>query len=214
MDRGHYPNFGPKIPKNVDKRDGTSHFMEYNGKEEKIQLLALSTEGLYPPLTADQVGFNWAADGAKIVSPEDAEKRKSGFEKNTVIVDERIDKSHGRSLMVVWSKIYYIRHVHAADENDPNNTKYPATDEIIPRTALDIHARYDGTINPRKVWLPPGVRKQTLKGSGPLTNLKAIGCTCRNMVFRGATFARYGCKHIHAFNRLQSLGKITYVSTQ
>lgn len=71
-------------------------------------------------------------------------------------------------------------------------------DRVSGRQRIDVILKYKGTSNRRYVWLPVGVTITNTRGDAK--KMHAIGCTCRDMLWRGASEARSGCKHMIAWN--------------
>lgn len=69
---------------------------------------------------------------------------------------------------------------------------------ISPRQRIHVRLNYNGTHQRRYIWLPEGASVSNTRGTP--TDKYAIGCTCRDMMWRGADGARSGCKHIIAWN--------------
>lgn len=71
-------------------------------------------------------------------------------------------------------------------------------DHVSARQRIDVVLKYRGTSNRRYVWLPAGVTATGTRGNAK--KMHAIGCTCRDMLWRGADEARSGCKHMIAWD--------------
>lgn len=211
-----YPNRGPKIPKNKDKRSHPSR-PNINGGVQATQILVL-TSGPNPLLAAS--GFPaaplgqppnlapWKSDGVKSVDDATAEDRLKGYKDYCDLVQQR--RVRQSRIQIIKSIAIQKRVVLAKDESD-----FVYGDGSTPKRlrldAGDFFVGHNGgyTRNKRYAWCPPGVRSADVQMHDDPRQMTAVGCTCRNMRMRGMTFARYGCKHIIAYNRSQAAGQLT-----
>jgi hypothetical protein len=234
INRGHYPNLGPKHPTHVDKRlpplpgsatsrGGSSDYDRYNGGDEKVQILLLTSVAINPvvmgvppvPVAGALPHAAWKQDGpTQMVSDKMARGRAKGFEDRTKIVEAR--RALRDSMRVIWTQ-QIPRAGRIATVADPNADTY-ADGSAIRRVRVNIRDEYAGVPggagrysgNARYVWVPSGIDTATCAGVGDPQSMTAIGCTCRDAVFRGASFARYGCKHIIAYNAFRASNKIVF----
>ena len=75
----------------------------------------------------------------------------------------------------------------------------------------DAYEGPDGRHNgaQRYIYLPDGVKQRHVKADGgPPETWTAVGCTCTDMIMRGAADAKGGCKHILFYNKHVASGTI------
>jgi hypothetical protein len=225
-DRGRYPNLGPVKKKNIDirvpplvpradERDEANNI--YNGKAEHVQLLALTSSvvlSMKPPPEFDDFADNaapWKSDGAgKTVDA--ARSRQDGHDSRQKDAAERVAKR--KTLKVIWTQRRALKTSLFPDPAGTVYTEHP--NAPLDRTRLDIIDRYAGYLpnqkwaGERDIWFPSSVTKDSIKATGDISKMTAIGCTCRDAVFRGAIHARYGCKHILTYNMYAAAGNIEF----
>lgn len=194
-----YNNMGPKIPRNQDKRfpTGPDNFPQLNGYTEETQFLLLTTKPnplLSVPHTSAAMKVD-AAPSAQSFTVTDAvaQDREKGHEDRTKTVDDRFSRNQNIQALRLGSR---QRLAYAASLC---GTKYTDGSDVK-RVRLYTSDSYAGfRHNRRYIWCPPGIVVANIgTGIEPET---AVGCTCRDMVMRGATHARYGCKHMIAYNK-------------
>lgn len=218
-----YPNPGPQRPRNQDRRLGTGR-TEINGGVQHTQILLL-TSGPNPLLQAQ--GFPVPAPGAAPVvapwtndfrpngtvvgvSPVGALTRYTGYHSR----DQTVTARASPQIQILWE--HEVRRP-TAYANDTSGNVYP--DGSIPRRVrLDIRDEFvapgSSAVAPvytrrnRRVWCPTGIRRGDVQPGANSHTMTAIGCTCRDMLMRGFIEARYGCKHIIAYNAAQATGNL------
>jgi hypothetical protein len=222
-----YHNPGPMKRKHRDRRSGAGSMPEIDGGTQYVQLLML-TSGPNPLLQAQ--GYPVAALGAQpvwapwktdikpngvpiVVGDALADMRYKGYHKRDDLVDTRVQIDP--RIQILWER------------NVPNATAY-ANDvsaagiyhdfSRVRRVRLNVRDKFvvagSGAVAPiysqndRYIWCPAGIRRSDVQYGATATAMTAIGCTCRDMLMRGVTDARYGCKHIIAYNKAQAAGSL------
>lgn len=206
--RPPFYNIGYKKKKHQDKRQGNDDYNIYNGECEDVQLLLLSStlpqslqlQSMHLNSFRQDYVNNENATGTFNVNGGVALKRQRGHDKRRHIVQNR------RSLLdIIWVSTATNRSYELEDEEDLTYND----DTPVQRVELDIKDRYKGSNFNRPLYLPSGVNVSdvtlgTFSNATRAEDVKtmfAVGCTCRDMLFRGAIEARYGCKHMIAWQR-------------
>lgn len=205
-----FDNPGPVKKKSADRRNGRN-YTELNGGIQEVHLLML-TAGPNPLLNVPQSADIWKRDTlpnqtAKNVDDEIGDVRESGH------ADRH--KDDNRQIRIIWNKSVGFVKRYA---NDVPNTKH-TNGNIIKRLRIDVRDAYVSqdpgpAANPRYsskkryIWCPPGVNNSDVTDGPDPRAMTALGCTCRDMVMRGSLQARYGCKHIIAYNEAQRTGNL------
>jgi len=199
--RKQYNNYAP-LEGHEDKRGGAS---PWSGGLEEAQVLVLSSTPPPPVPPVPGPGENYHA-----WCPDDAigKKRCEGWEVREKEVTDRLAKMP--TLYCFWKKTMQCQ-VDVVD--DPKGTVL-APGGVIRRTRVDIGDSYAGfakgtyTHNPRYAWLPAGIDRAD-PAADPKT-MYAVGCTCRDMMSRGALHACHGCKHTRMWNACLASGKLRF----
>lgn len=196
--------------KSVDKRSGT-YSLELNGGVQHAQLLLL-TSADNPLIRIPDTNEGWLRDKvpsgkSKRITGVSAETRRIGHESR----DPKLNPP--RKIQIIWEKKVRYRLAYKEEPNTKLNLSYQYAGSIEYRrlciNVRDCYVKKDSddaanpkyTNKPRYIWCPPGILLSDVKDNGDdVKSMTAIGCTCRDMVFRGSLEARYGCKHIIAFN--------------
>lgn len=205
-----FDNPGPMKTKSVDRRNGRN-YTELNGGIQQVHLLML-TAGSNPLLNIPQSTADWSKDSLPnqstvSVGPDGGDVREGGH------VDRRKDET--REIRIIWHKRVGFGKSYA---NDVTRATY-TNGNVIKRLRIDVRDTYvtqdpGSPASPRYsskkryIWCPPGVRNSDVTDGPDPRAMTALGCTCRDMVMRGSLHARYGCKHIIAYNEAQSTGKL------
>jgi hypothetical protein len=176
------PYVNPSMtPRHRDERHGLTR-TELNGNTEANQLLLLGVSPLPQPGPVVDPG------GALTASATSA--RLDGHSKRAASVA-------GRGPVPILNKTRVRKRPTFA--NSRCDTLY--TNGNKPRRVrLDVGDHFKGTRNPRWIWCPSGVLLADVGEPSDEHHGYAIGCTCRDMMLRGVVEARFGCKHIVAFN--------------
>lgn len=154
--------------------------------------------------------MNWRADlqpnGQSTIntSSHDGIVRRLGYRDRVATVDER--QQTDLRVQVIYTANIRRRVAYA---NDPSDYTYP--NAVVPRR-VRLNAReefvrefaHGYTGYERWIWCPPGVRMANVVNGDDYKQMTAIGCTCRDMYGRGVLHARWGCKHIIAYNKAQA----------
>ena len=218
-----YANPGPQRPRHQDRRAGTTH-PEFNGETQETQLLLL-TSGANPLVAAQ--GFPlpppgglpnllpWRTDlvvnaPAVDVGSATATRRFNGFQARLTTAQNR----NSPQIQVLWRRQYDARN-YANEKSDyvypngvrPKRFRVDIKDAFVGVGSTPANPIYSGSN--RFIWCPPGIRSSMVtNNNGPVFGMTAIGCTCRDMMLRGCLEARYGCKHIIAYNLAQATGNL------
>lgn len=205
-----FVNPGPMKKKSADRRNGRN-YTELNGGIQEVHLLML-TAGPNPLLNVPQSTENWRRDTlpnntAVSVADTIGDVRQNGH------ADRR--KNENRQIRIIWHKrVGFVKRY----ANDVPSTQY-TNGNIIKRLRIDVRDAYVSqnpgpAANPRYsskkryIWCPPGVQNSDVTDGPDPRAMTALGCTCRDMVMRGSLHARYGCKHIIAYNEAQRTGNL------
>lgn len=213
-----FDNPGPMKKKSVDKRQG-KEFTKFNGGVQHAQLLLL-TSADNPLLKIPETNEGWVKDRIpsgtfKRIIGVSAGTRESGYKSRNP------ESNPPREIQIIWQKKVTYRLAYEEEPNKKFTLSYQYGGNENRRLCINVRDCYvregsDDAANPkystnvRYIWCPPGILLSDAKDNGDdVTKMTAIGCTCRDMVFRGSLEARYGCKHIIAFNRAQKEGYLS-----
>lgn len=211
-----YPNPGPMDARRQDMRNAVSQ-PHLNGGVQDTQILLLTSvhnplldaQALPQPVNPNAHLAPWCVDvtpngGGNVVTDGDGKLRRQGYRDRVKTVDDRMFNSN--QLQVIYTAGVRRRPAYA---NDVSKETY--ADGSVPRrvrmNVRDEFVSMDGagyTHHPRYVWCPPGIRIKDVRYGADFRTMTAIGCSCRDMLERGMTHARYGCKHIIAYNRAKA----------
>lgn len=114
----------------------------------------------------------------------------------------KANERHGASLRVLWW------------QDVPRSRFRYTTLDGTQRIRVDIRDEYEGpdgrhTDGKRYTYLAGGVGVGDVKTNDrPVETYMAVGCTCMDMVMRGAGDARGGCKHVLYYNRHAAAGTV------
>lgn len=206
-----FPNPGPMNPKSVDRRIGAASLPNINGGIQEVQLLML-TAGPNPLIPVPFTPAGWRADvqpnqAVLNVSQGDGAARQAGYLQRCA--------NQNRPIRIIWQRQIPYPRPYA---NDLSGFTYP-NNVIAKRLRVDardtfVRVNPGNPANPaysqnkRYIWCPPGIRSSDVVNGPNALTMTAIGCTCRDMLMRGSTRARYGCKHIIAYNTAQATGNL------
>lgn len=219
-----YPNPGPEIQRNRDRK-GTFGQPGSMGVQE-VQLLMLTSgpnpllqaSGFpVPPVGAAPILAPWRNDttpnGHVIgVVNSMARARYYGYHNRDDTVSVRV--SIDPRIQIIWTQSVPRATAYA---NDVSDRTYPGgvrarrvrinvKDEFVSPYGTPVAPIYTG--RERYIWCPTGIRRGDVQMGADPHAMTAIGCTCRDMLMRGLVEARYGCKHIIAYNRAQATGNL------
>lgn len=205
VDRGRFQNRGPIKEKHQDKRSANDEdWYIYNGECEDVQILLLSSH-LPEALDCSESTQNadYVRDGQKNVSSVVASKRRRGYFKRKDMVGQR----RSNKIDIIWTSIKSYRKYEIVDEDLLYNDN-----TYVPRIELNINDTFNGTNFNRPLYLPSGINVDDMvydtftnaTRQDDVKRMFAVGCTCRDMLFRGAVEARYGCKHMIAWEKARA----------
>jgi hypothetical protein len=213
-----YPNPGVTRTRHQDKREGLTRPNTNHGLQ-RFQILLLTSgpnpllsvyqfPAGYPPPLAPWKADNTADGVVMDVSDPIATKRRTGFNDREDEVKYRRDSDSRIQVVLqvgVRKRPYYAKDVSP-------HMYFNGAASMRPR--LDIRERYADlqgigyTRHPRWIWCPSGIRVSDITTGDDHLHMTAIGCTCTDMLNRGFVHARYGCKHIIAYNKSQQGGEL------
>ena len=203
--RQPFHNSGPEKHKHQDKRSSNDeHWYIYNGECEDVQLLLLSSQ-LPEAITCHESTQNvdYSRDHQHEVTDAVATKRRRGYFKRKDLVGQRVSNK----IDIIWVSAKQYRSYKMEDEDLVYSDNTP-----VHRLELNISDRYKETQFNRPLYLPSGVAAGDIvydaftyaNRFNQVKRMYAVGCTCRDMLFRGAVEARYGCKHMIAWEKARA----------
>lgn len=125
---------------------------------------------------------------------------------------QRADDNAAPHLHVIWRQTIPRARLHRITDR----LVHKKESRTVKRLRVTVKDRYEGhdgrhTGNTRYIHCPSSLATQSVQDAVDVTTMSAVGCTCTDMLTRGADGdAANGCKHILLYNRHQHTGTLTW----